>query len=352
MLISITSSGTTTAASSDPAVSAQDLNRVVIERRRHVMGTWLRIRVQGSARDLAVRASEDALDAIADADGRLSTWRPDSELAEVNANAARRPVKISEALQHDLTEAMRWHRETSSAFSPGLGALVSVWDLRGRGRVPSRTELAVARWNTVLEGSAIDGEVVRFDRPGLRIDEGGFGKGAALNDGLRAALEAGATCVTMDFGGQVAQRGSCGPLVVGISNPDDRSEEIATVSVGSGGVATSGQTERFMVVDRIRYGHILDPRSGSPAPDWGSVTVVTSDPLSADCIATALYVMGPDHGARWVGERTDVEAVFAIRTESGPLLRATSGLRGRLTSSAGIDLEWVPPIDTRSQGPP
>ena len=316
------------------------------------MGTWLRLHVQAPSRDMAVRASEAALDAVADADGRLSTWRPDSELAAVNAEAARRPVKISEKLHRDLSEAMRWHSETSAAFSPGLGALVEAWDLRGRGRVPSRSELAVARWNTVLEGSAIDGQVVRFNRSGLRIDEGGFGKGAALNDGLRAAIETGATCIAMDFGGQVAQRGSCGPLVVGIANPDVRSEEIATISVSSGGVATSGQTERFMVVDRIRYGHILDPRSGSPAPDWGSVTVMTSDPLSADCIATALYVMGPDHGARWVGERTDVEAVFAIRTESGPLLRATFGLRGRLTNSAGIDLEWVPPIDTRSQGPP
>lgn len=316
------------------------------------MGTWLRVHVQAPTRDLAVRASEDALDAIADADRRLSTWRPDSELAELNESAAHRPVQISEKLRHELSQAMLWHRETSAAFSPGLGALVAAWDLRGRGRVPSRSELTIARWNTVLEGSVIDGEVVRFDRPGLRIDEGGFGKGAALNDGLRAAIEAGATCVAMDFGGQLAQLGSCGPLLVGIANPDARGHEIATISIHNGGVATSGQTERFWIVDHIRYGHILDPRSGSPAPDWGSVTVATSDPLAADCIATALYVMGPDHGAEWVGERTDIDAVFVVRTETGPLLRATSGLRGRLTSSAGIELEWIQPINTRSQQPP
>jgi thiamine biosynthesis lipoprotein len=340
-----------TAALSDSHDSAKQPDRSVVERRRHVMGTWLRVHVQAPSREMAVRASEDALDAVAEADERLSTWRSDSELAVVNANAAKRPVEISEKLQSDLSRAMRCYRETAAAFSPGIGALVDAWDLRGQGRVPSRSDLSVARWNADLGGSTIDARIVRFDRAGMKIDEGGFGKGAALNDALRAAIAAGATCVTMDFGGQVAHLGSCGPLVVGIAHPDARNREIATISVAGVGVATSGQSERFTIVDGIRYGHILDPRSGSPSPDWGSVTVSTSDPLAADCIATALYVMGPDHGVRWLAEHTDIDAVFAIRTETGPRLRATSGLRGRLTTSAGIDIEWIPPIDVKSKGP-
>jgi len=169
--------------------------------------------------------------------------------------------------------------------------------------------------------------------PGLILEEGGFGKGAALRDGASAALAAGAMCVVLDFGGQVEVRGECGDHRIALADPSDRDRVIATLAFNGGSIATSGNSERAVTVEGVRYGHLLDPRGGRPVDDWGSVTVWTADPVAADCLATALFVMGPEQGGRWLGEHDSIEAVFAVVEADGtPILRATAGLRRRLTT--------------------
>jgi thiamine biosynthesis lipoprotein len=141
--------------------------------------------------------------------------------------------------------------------------------------------------------------------------------------------------VILDFGGHVAVGGDCGPQQIPISKPDNRHLQIAELRLFEGSVATSGLSERGMIVDGVRYGHILDPSSGSPAPDWGTVTVVAADPFAADCLATALYVMGPIRGAEWLIGNTEIEAVFVQRYEMRIDLTATPGLMGRLEHAEG-----------------
>ena len=79
-----------------------------------------------------------------------------------------------------------------------------------------------------------------------------------------------------------------------LAHPRERSRIVARLTVVSGSVATSGNSERGLVIDGERHGHILDPRSGRPARDFGSLTVWASDAFTADCLATGLYVLGPD----------------------------------------------------------
>jgi thiamine biosynthesis lipoprotein len=130
-------------------------------------------------------------------------------------------------------------------------------------------------------------------------------------------------------------RGDCRGIRVDIADPDLRDHRIATLKVRSGSVATSGNSERGLVVEGVARGHLLDPQTGYPAPDWGSVTVVAADPVAADCLSTALYIMGPKAGGEWLQGRPEIEAVFAERSGEGARMTATSGLKGRLEISAG-----------------
>ena len=141
-------------------------------------------------------------------------------------------------------------------------------------------------------------------------------------------------------------------MAIGISDPNDRQREVAVLSITKGSVATSGLSERHFVLDSVRYGHIIDPRTGSPARDWGSVTVIAHDATAADCVSTALYVMGPESGAKWLSRHPELEAVFSVRTDAGLRLRATAGLVERLTPGKGLVVEWIPGIDARQHGPP
>lgn len=147
------------------------------------------------------------------------------------------------------------------------------------------------------------------------IDTGGYGKGAALRAVERALRGAGIRSALLDFGGQVLALG--GPerepaWPVAVAHPARRHEVAARLRLRDRSAATSSASERFVEPDGTRLGHILDPRTGRPVPAWGSVTVVAADPLVADILSTALFVLGPRHGMAWAENREDVGVLFLI----------------------------------------
>jgi thiamine biosynthesis lipoprotein len=146
-------------------------------------------------------------------------------------------------------------------------------------------------------------------------------------DALDALRRDGVARASLDLGGQVAVLGG---WEIPVADPRHRDRSVAVLKVDGGSVSTSGNGERGIVVEGKRLGHILDPRTGAPAPDFGSLTVWTADPLRADCLSTGLYVLGPERALAWAAAHPGVE-VLVLRTE-GDRLRALAspGLRGRL----------------------
>ena len=319
------------------AVTAVGAGAAEIELSRQVaaMGTVLEMTVSARDRETALAASQSLLEAVDAVERRLSTWREDSELSRFNRSVPEIEVGLSPELEADLREVRHWWSATGGAFDPGGASLVAAWGLRRRGRLPSDPELAAARAAAGLEHLDLRSGSGARTATGFAIEEGGFAKGIALREAAAAALAADASCVVMNFGGQIEVAGDCEARWVEIADPQQRGNGVARISLDSGSVATSGNSERRLVVDGVELGHILDPVSGRPAPDWGAVTVVAADPVAADCLATALFVMGPDRGAEWVRAQTGIEAVFAEGSGVTPQLTATSGLRGRLVTSEG-----------------
>jgi len=310
-------------------------SEIELSRRVAVMGTVLETTVSARDRGTALAASQSLLDAVDEVERRLSTWREDSELSRFNRSASGTEISLSPELEADLREVRRWWLETGGAFDPGLSSLVEAWDLRGRGKEPSASELAAARAAAGLDHLVLGSGAGSRSVAGFGIEEGGFGKGVALREAAAAALAAGASCVVMNFGGQVQVAGGCEDQWVKIADPRQRNRDVARLSLDSGSAATSGNSERGMVVDGVELGHLLDPLSGRPVPSWGAVTVVAGDPVTADCLATALYVMGPGRGAEWLLANMGIEAVFAEGGGTTTKLTATAGLRGRLVASEG-----------------
>jgi FAD:protein FMN transferase len=300
-----------------------------VERRVMLMGTALDLVVEAADRQAGLAASERAVAALEAAEARLSTWRDDSELARLNQAPAGEPRALSPALAAELAAAKRCWEETEGAFDPGVGVLVRIWGLRTGGRLPSEQE---------RQAAAAAGGIAELDlkrsgfairrTPGLVLEEGGFGKGAGLGYALAALAEAGVTRASLDLGGQVAVLG--GGWTVPVADPRRRDRPVIALSLDGGSVSTSGNGERGIEVDGRRLGHILDPRTGEPAPDFGSLTVWTADPLRADCLSTGLYVLGPERALRWAAAHPGVE-VLVLRPEGDRLeALASSGLRGKL----------------------
>lgn len=295
---------------------------VWVEREAWLMGTTLHVRVAADDRASGIHAIEAAFREVRRLEGVLSTWTNESEISRVNRAAAGEEVLVSPELMHLLSEAAGWSSRTDGAFDPAVGALIDAWDLRGAGRQPTHRALAEALHATGVARFDLDGAGSRVRVPGRGawLDTGGFGKGAALRAAERVLREHGVKSALLDFGGQVLALGV--PTAeevgweIGVAHPSSRATEIAKIRVPSGySVATTSQSERFVEVDGDRFGHVLDPRTGLPVPAWGSVTVVAPDPVTADVLSTALFVMGPEAGRRWAAER--VEGVLFLEVWCG-----------------------------------
>jgi len=339
----------------------------VVDRWAGAMGTGLALTIEAPSRAEALSASEAVLRAIEATEQRLSTWREDSELSELNRSASGERIVLSSELAHELAAVHRWSRLTQGAFDPAVGALVRAWDLRGAGRIPTAEERQAA---IVLGGIAaaleLDGRSALRVDPSLLLEEGGFGKGAGLDAALSALRGTKACSATLDFGGQVAwyapigahaPRGeSGGPDAAtdrrgargrpfDIADPRDRSRRIATLRSARNSAATSGNSEHARVVGGRTIGHLLDPRSGEPAANFGSVTVVADLAIDADCLSTGLFVLGPERALEFAAEHAAIDVVVVEVLPSGHLrLRASAGV------AETIEL-LVEDIDSSDAGP-
>ena len=311
----------------------------MVERRVMLMGTSLDIAVEATDRAAGLAASERAVEALEAAEARLSTWRSDTELARLNHVPVGERQTLSPALASDLTAALHCARETDGAFNPAVGSLVRAWGLREGGRLPDPEQRSAAMADSRFEDLDLEAGAAVRRRPGLILEEGGFGKGAGLGEAIAALSILGIPRASLDLGGQVAVLGK--GWLVPVADPRHRDRPAVALSIDGGSVSTSGNSERGIEVAGRKLGHILDPRTGEPVPDFGSLTVWAADPLRADCLSTGLYVLGPERALAWAAAHPDVE-VLVLRPE-GDRLRALAspGLKGKIrTLSPEVEIEF------------
>jgi thiamine biosynthesis lipoprotein len=265
----------------------------------------------------------------------------------LNQSNAGESIALDAELSSVLSEVLAWSARTDRAFDPTVAALVQAWDLRGRGRVPSTGELAAALAATGAGHFRLDaarGTAVRLD-PLAGIDEGAWGKGYALDRAAERLADAGVQSALIDLGGQVLARGrdaSGLPWTIAIADPRDRARPVVALRLSNVSVSTSGDSERSRDIPGRRIGHLLDPRTGEPAEDFGSVTVVAASGLDADVLSTALFVLGPENGLalsdRLRREGLANEALFLVVQGEALEARTSPGLRGLVL---GADPELV-----------
>lgn len=294
---------------------------VLLERQVVRMGTRLTGRVWAADRRGAASALEAAFRAVRREEELLSTWTGATALARLNRSRPGRPRRVDGRLHDLLREAWRIAEATDGAFDPAVGSLVDAWDLRGEGRRPTAAGLEAALASSGRRCFVL-GEGRRVERvcPGAWIDAGAFGKGSGLRRARDRLREEGVEAALLDFGGQLVALGSPPERrawPASVAHPDDRARTVARLALRDVSAATTASSERFVVIDGEVRGHVLDPRSGEPVPPWGGVTVVARDPMRADALSTALFVMGPSRAIEWSRGREDVAVLVLELEEDG-----------------------------------
>jgi thiamine biosynthesis lipoprotein len=166
---------------------------------------------------------------------------------------------------------------------------------------------------------------VRLSEPGMALDLGGIAKGYALDRARLVIENFGVKAALVNAGGDilaVGEKAPGKPWRVGVQDPRRGNAMVAVASVKDKIVVTSGDYERFFVKNGKRYHHILDPRTGYPATGLRSVTIVATDGLTADALATAVLVLGPDEGLKLV---ESIQGIEALLIDSAGRVRLSSG---------------------------
>lgn len=296
-----------------------------------------------------LESAVSALEALEGIEGALTVYRNSSEVSRVNLAAADGPVRVSESTLGLLRRAVRWSRLTEGAFDITAGPLIDVWGFTGRrGRKPSSEEVAAARARVGYRHLELDDESgVRFGRVGMAINLGAIGKGYALDRIADQLADAGATNFLI-HGGQssVLARGDQTPgsgtgWAVGLAHPTKPRRRIAGLWLRDAALGTSGSGKQFFHHRGRRFGHVIDPRTGEPAGDLLSLTVIAPTAVDADACATGLFVCGGAEAKRLAGPIGE-----AIGAEV-PLILVRGGARqDEVSVETCGKIEWIdPPAD-------
>ena len=292
-------------------LTARGASMEPVARDVYLMGTRATLATHAANRETGLATLESALAVLEQTERELSTWRASSEVSALNRQPIGVPWHANPRLCRMFADVWGWHDATAGAFDPGIGRLLTAWDIHGEGAIPAPEALVHARTASGLGLLAFDpARCTLTKRAEVAIDVGAFGKGEAL-DRVEDAL--GNEPWMVDLGGQVSVGGAVPPggWSVAIAHPRRRDQPYLQVRMVEGSLSTSAGSERDLVVNGVRVGHIFDPRTGHPASFTGSVTVWHRRGLAADALSTALYVMGPEDGMAWADAR-GIAAVYLI----------------------------------------
>lgn len=205
----------------------------------------------------------------------FSRYRPDSIVSRINAAAGLAPVVCDDETWALLGYADALHRASDGLFDITSGVLRQVWNFKTPRVPPAPALAAVCRrigWARVERAN----QSVRLPEAGMEIDFGGFGKEYAADRAGTLLAALGLRHGYVNLAGDMRILGpkpDGTPWMIGIQDPRRKGQVIATIPVWQGGLATSGDYERFFELDGRRYCHVLDPRSGLPVTWWRTVSV-------------------------------------------------------------------------------
>ena len=286
------------------------------------------------------RLTQRVREVVDGVDHAMSTYRPDSEIETFNRSGTE-PFAASPEMLVVVAEAQRVARLSGGAFDITVGPLVEIWGFgpTGATETPSDEKLQELVGVTGYEQLELDVEdgTMRKARVDCRIDLSAIAKGFAV-DLVAATLDReGYSDYMVEVGGEVRTGGHNGAgeaWRIGIERPDARERLVHTaIPLANLSLATSGDYRNFVVRDGVRVSHTIDPRTGRPiSHNLASVSVIHASCMTADALATALEVLGPDQGFA-LAERQDIPALFLIRVGDGAFEERHTGVWSALVEN-------------------
>ncbi len=301
--------------------SAGSASRTKVSVEASAMGTRLNfVAFTGAKNDEAqTRAAiERAVAEIRRLEALMTTWRDDSEIAHVNQNAGKAPVKVGAETARVIDESLWISEKSGGVFDITFEVMHGLWrfDEDADPHPPRAEEVAERRklidYRHVIRDKKA--ETVFLDKTGVKVSLGGIAKGFAIDRAAAVLVTEGVEDFLAQAGGDLLAHGKKpdgSPWIAGVRDPrGEAGAYFAEMAVTDHAFSTAGDYERSYVAAGKRFHHIIDPRTGYPATASRSVTIWAKDALTADALDDAVFILGAERGLELVESIDDAGAII------------------------------------------
>ncbi|WP_320168105.1 FAD:protein FMN transferase [Mangrovibacterium marinum] len=250
----------------------------------------------------------------------ISSWDEHSQTAEINRKAGIQPVVVAPELFQLIERAMAISRLTDGAFDISYASMDKIWKFDGTmTEMPSPEAIEASVAKVGFEHIILNPEShsIYLDRRGMKIGFGAIGKGYAADRAKTLLMGQGVPAGIINASGDMNTWGvqpSGEEWKVGIVNPFNKTKVFAVLPLQRGAVVTSGDYEKYVRFNGVRYTHIINPQTGYPATGIISATVFAPKAELADALATSIFVMGIDVGLNRINQLPQVECILIDET--------------------------------------
>ena len=282
-----------------------------------LMGNHFEITVVGDNESWANEKIELAVNEIKRIEKLLTTFSEDSETNLINNNAGVTPVHVSEEIILLIERALRISSVTQGAFDISYGSVdKSLWNFDTTMSALPNVELAkesvklINYKNIIIDKTA---GTVFLKEKGMRIGFGGIGKGYAAEKAKALMQAQGVESGVVNASGDLTTWGNMPngeKWTIGIVHPEMANSVFSYMNVSDLSVATSGNYEKYIVIDGKKYSHTINPKTGLPVTGIKSVTIVSTNAEVADAMATPVMIMGIEAGMYMINQIKDIEAII------------------------------------------
>lgn len=281
-----------------------------------LMGSRFDITVVAENEEQGKAYVDTAIAEISRIEKLISSWHPNTQTSEINRNAGIKPVKVDKELFDLIQRAISISKLTDGAFDISYASMDKVWKFDGSmSEMPTAEAIKKSVEKVGYENIVLDeyNQTVFLTKEGMKIGFGAIGKGYAADKAKQLLMDKGVVAGIVNASGDMNTWGkqpNGKDWMVAITNPLNKNNAFALLPLKQGAVVTSGDYEKYVEFDGVRYAHIINPKTGYPATGIISVTVFAPSAELADALATSVFVMGKDVGLDRINQLPNIECII------------------------------------------
>jgi thiamine biosynthesis lipoprotein len=279
----------------------------IYKKSKMTMDTIVTLSVVSESSGKAEKAMEKTFKEIEMLEKYLNNFSPDSEVSEINRQAGKNPVKVSPETMEVINRAIHISEKTKGAFDVTIGAVSKLWNFHDKVKPDEKTvkqALPLVNYKNMIVNKK--NQTIYLTKKEMSVDLGGIAKGYAADRAVGVLKKEGIKSGLVALAGEIKAFGlrpDKKPWRIGIQNPRQKGKDdevIATMDLTDAAISTSGDYQRYFIENGKRYHHILNPKTGYPADECMSVTVIARGSTALDGFPTGVFVLGREKGLKLI----------------------------------------------------